>query len=610
MEANKIVVPELLAFDPHLSEKFDEEIRDLSANLTFTSIPSAPQNNFPLPDGTLRVHQLKASLKNYSEIQELSGTVRVQKDTIRIENLRGKIGSSDVNLSANLFNYPALLDTAMASEIGLDFNISSNSLRLSDLLKYKGKMPLPVMRENRIRENFYFAGDTRINNRELFSGKPLPEFSLQVEELRWKLPDAPVSKRNFRLQLLRKKDDLIINDFRGRLGNSDFLIYARIKNILPADQNTNRPLQIIGQVKTERLKIDDFLPLFESEEKTSGPRSLQLPRFQVNLTAGALEYQDLMVETISGEIASDGLAKTPVEDSIFYATLFRNLNGALKAGVLQTNRFKIMNLKVSLDGKRGILELSPSRGGFWGIDGKGYVSLNFSEVIPKYRIQYSINNFAMERLTGRFSDEKILTGNMAFSINLAMQGKKFTTIKETLNGVVSLQGDNLTVYGLDIDQLLSKFERSQKFNLIDMSAFFLAGPVGAAVTKSVDYAGIIISVQNPGEQSSVPKFISFWEINNGVAEAADVALITTRSRIALKGALNFKTGEYNDLTIGVLDKKGCSLLSQKMNGSFNSPRIEQINAVEALLAPVINVFKSITLQNCKPFYTGSLQHPE
>jgi AsmA protein len=322
-----------------------------------------------------------------------------------------------------------------------------------------------------------------------------------------------------------------------------------------------------------------------------------------------------MIETfksfsISGEIASDGLAKTPAEDSVFYATLFRNLNGTLNARLLQTNRFKIMNLNVSLDGKRGILEVTPTSRGFWGVNGKGYCLVNFSEEIPNYRIQYTTDNFAIEKLTSRFSDNKIMTGNMNFSIDLAMQGRNFSNIRETLNGEVALQGKNLTVYGLDIDELLSKFEKSQRFNLVDMGAFFLAGPAGAAVTKSFDYAGVIISAQNPGERSNIPNLISFWEINNGVANANDVALITNRSRVALKGALNFNSNEYNNLAIAVVDKKGCTLLSQLMNGSFSNPEIEQITAVEAILAPVVNVLKFITLQNCRPFYSGSLKHPE
>jgi len=36
---------------------------------------------------------------------------------------------------------------------------------------------------------------------------------------------------------------------------------------------------------------------------------------------------------------------------------------------------------------------------------------------------------------------------------------------------------NLTLNGRDLDQELSRFESSQHFNLVDVGAFFFAGPV-------------------------------------------------------------------------------------------------------------------------------------
>ncbi len=63
-------------------------------------------------------------------------------------------------------------------------------------------------------------------------------------------------------------------------------------------------------------------------------------------------------------------------------------------------------------------------------------------------------------------------------------------VKRSFGGDVSLKGDNLMLYGLDIDALISKFERSQNFNLVDLGAFFLAGPFGPALTKSYNFGSL------------------------------------------------------------------------------------------------------------------------
>jgi hypothetical protein len=55
--------------------------------------------------------------------------------------------------------------------------------------------------------------------------------------------------------------------------------------------------------------------------------------------------------------------------------------------------------------------------------------------------------------------------------------------------------------------------------------------------------------------------------------AEDVALTTAKSRIALKGGVDFKRNEFVDFSIAVVDKKSCPLISQKISGSIFSPQL-------------------------------------
>jgi AsmA protein len=63
-------------------------------------------------------------------------------------------------------------------------------------------------------------------------------------------------------------------------------------------------------------------------------------------------------------------------------------------------------------------------------------------------------------------------------------------VKRSLNGDLSLNGENLMLYNIDIDTYIMKYERSRNFNLVDVAAFMLAGPIGPVLTKSYSFAGL------------------------------------------------------------------------------------------------------------------------
>jgi hypothetical protein len=51
------------------------------------------------------------------------------------------------------------------------------------------------------------------------------------------------------------------------------------------------------------------------------------------------------------------------------------------------------------------------------------------------------------------------------------------------DGDAFLHAHDLTLEIGDIDKELSRYESGQSFNLVDVCAFFFAGPLGLAVTK-------------------------------------------------------------------------------------------------------------------------------
>jgi len=163
------------------------------------------------------------------------------------------------------------------------------------------------------------------------------------------------------------------------------------------------------------------------------------------------------------------------------------------------------------------------------------------------------------------------------------------------------------MYGLDADKLIEKLKRSQNFNLVDVGAVILAGPVGLAVTKGSDFARIIVS--NPGEKTYIPAFISDWNVEDGRLKIEDVAFSTDNNRIAAHGWINLKTDSLS-LTIAALDKNGCSIISQDLYGKLEDPDMGDVQVVKSLLAPVTNLVKGAIGVECEVFYEGKVKHPE
>lgn len=56
-----------------------------------------------------------------------------------------------------------------------------------------------------------------------------------------------------------------------------------------------------------------------------------------------------------------------------------------------------------------------------------------------------------------------------------------------------------------------------------------------------------------------------------LAQAQDVAMTTDKNRIALRGKLDFVNEQFDDVTIALIDAKGCAKVKQTIRGRFEKP---------------------------------------
>jgi AsmA protein len=283
----------------------------------------------------------------------------------------------------------------------------------------------------------------------------------------------------------------------------------------------------------------------------------------------------------------------------------------LACGEIKKNDLTVSELQLTASGESGVFELKPVTMRIFGAQGSGSIQADFSGNVPRYHVRYSLPQFRSEEFLKTLSPRQVAQGPMDFSVNLSMQGKTVSEMKQTLDGEASLRGENLALDGIDLDRVLSRFEYSQNFNLVDVGAFFFAGPIGLAVTKGYNFASIF---QGSEGRSEIRTLVSDWKVERGVAQAQDVAMATNQNRIALHGELDFVNAQFNDVTMALIDAQGCARVRQKIRGSFQKPVVEKPNILMSLTGPARKLLKKgrdlFPGGECQVFYAGSVASPK
>ena len=146
---------------------------------------------------------------------------------------------------------------------------------------------------------------------------------------------------------------------------------------------------------------------------------------------------------------------------------------------------------------------------------------------------------------------------------------------------------------------------------MDLGAYFLVGPFGPVLTKGYNFGSLY--EESRGGKGNIRELVSIWKVKNGIAGATDVALASNKYRIAMKGGLDFNNEQFVDVTVAVLDKRGCAVYSQKVRGPFRKPRIGKISIFRSITGSVSNAledaWKFIQGGECTIFYSGSVAQP-
>lgn len=288
-----------------------------------------------------------------------------------------------------------------------------------------------------------------------------------------------------------------------------------------------------------------------------------------------------------------------------------SFTGNMDCREIRRRDLKIENVKSSVTAEKGVFHLKPLVMDIFGSKGEGDATLDTSETDTLYKINVKISKLDFEKFGQSFGIKKVIGGKGDLAAAVTLKEKEGRTLMSSLNGTFSLRGDNLVIHTMDLDKVLSKYETSQEFDLVDLGAFFIAGPFSTLAVRGYR-AGDLFNEARGGE-GVITHFNSNWKIRNGVADATDCALATRHNRVALKGRLDLVRKRYDNVIVALLDDKGCAKFKQSISGSFLKPQISALGAAESIAGPFSNLYRKakrfVQGGKCEVLYTGSVQQP-
>ena len=352
---------------------------------------------------------------------------------------------------------------------------------------------------------------------------------------------------------------------------------------------------------------------FENRERklTAGP-GIVFSLKDLKLSEGQLIY--LIKRTGENtELKGINMAIKDLSVAHISGDIIRNISftGSFECKEFLQKVLRIENLKAPIKADKGIFSLKPLTMDVFGGKGEGDFTADESPADPAYTINLTVSKLDFDKLEQIFGMKRMIGGKGDLSVSLTVKEKGRRNLMSSLDGTFALRGDNLITYTVDLDKALSTYGTSQTFNLVDVGAFFIAGPLGTVALKGYRYGDLYY--QTKGGRGTITQFISHWKIKNGEVDAMDCALATRHNRVALKGKLNLLTERYDKVRVALLDDKGCAIFEQAISGSFNNPQIGMVSTVESLAGPIFDLYRKakrfVQAGKCEVFYNGAVQQP-
>lgn len=572
-------------------------------------------NEFVKDEGSSGIFLKNVSFKipDVNPVNNVNGQILFGRDTAYFENFDLEIGKSDFNINGYLTHVYSLFTKINKNIIG-EFHVTSDTYDFPDFFKY----------DPTVANSFpYQIEEIDLNVKLLTSTIDLTEFEVTPKivfdikslnaEIKDFLPPISINEGRFTLEGIDSSLNLDFSNFDIDMAGSKLLtdvvfnspkidpnwlsVTLKVENLNPKKAFVYWTNDSISNFLNGRLDGSMYADLFFSQD------TIMFDQLDFNAeTLGFINSKDTFDLQHFSIKAKDVDFEISNSSNIMQTFSF---DSKITSKSISTNHFVSDDLDYNVEASKGIYKIVPNNSQIFDQDGEGLLILSPFEETPSFELKFKVHQFEISELFKTFIEDTVMRGKMDLDLHLTSSGINRNEIEHNLNGKFLLSGKELTLYGLDLDKVIDRFKRSQKFTFADVGAVLLMGPAGILVTKGSDFASIV--VLNPGESSKVIELSSDWQVDDGVIDLRDVAFTTQENRMAAKGWVNLVNDSLS-IEMALLNELGCSVYSQEIFGSLDSIESSKVKVVKSLLAPVTNL---LSIENkCDVFYNGKVKQPK
>ena len=562
---------------------------------------------------TISMEGISFAIPEILDVQDMNGRLTGTLDSLKVDFLKLHSRESDLELQGTVSGLSGLIISA-TKPVWADIRIQSGSFDFPRLFR---SLPETAAGFPYTIRDLELDVEAEIDLRDFKNIEYVPEMHYHIRSasgvVEGLLPQASV--RDGRFSTLEKEGSYVLDfeDFKldirgydalvglayfgGGNGSTSIAITMDTEGMNPGRIFFSEPDSIPGLLDAEIVGRYRALLQFPLEDG---------PLFQsVNIGVDEFEYRgsdSLSIQEIS--LKTNTIAYEAQEPDSLLQTL--NATGDIFLREVETSRFQTDSLEVFVKAGQGAFEFVPRNYLGKGKDDFGRIVLEPFLPMPRYELEYTIKQLKLEEFLRSFNEEDFLTGAVDLQVRLSAEGNNKQEISNSIEGSMMLAGEDLTLIGLDLDEVITNFSRSQSFNFVDLGAVLLTGPVGVVYTKGLDYFNLVTS--GTGDSTRISRFSSRWDVGQGRIKTQDVAFATLKNRMAAKGWLSTDLDSL-DINLAVIDRRGCAIIDQRIYGNSKSPERSKLNVIETLLAPVTDAVGDFLGVKCEVFYDGVVQHP-
>jgi hypothetical protein len=562
--------------------------------------------------------------KTNQKVSDLSGKIENKNNLATIQHLTFTYGKNDLLLDGaaeNLMHYILLRDTALTAY----GKLQSKQLYTNDFI-FDTLSSAEV--QDRI-SNLSFDFQTTITNYDTLA---MPDIAFAIQNLSASFDELPDLKQVSGRGRFSKPDSVFrfdLYEFHATLPQGkvdiigDLIIPEKRLWEFNARLSMNKfpwtyVKELAAEIRTDQEPVAKNLPVKE----------MTLVTGELDISAAIITYPfdfnklDIRNSSLTLQTADSKTLSVDKFDIVLGGLRFKHPenSGSLTGleytqGTMSVTQLKLpglnaLDVNLNVLGKNDSLDISFSSATQVAESEKGRLRMDISKNERAYHLQYTVTGANLEYFVEKFYKKDFMKGEIDYALDIQSSGPTWEALKQKMAGEITITGDSLHLSGVDIDKLLRRFERSQNFNLTDVGAILIAGPVGLAVTKGTDFVSLATINLNPKHRTFIKELNTTWRLEDRQLITKDVAFATLQNRVAFDGRIDFAHDSIPGLTIAVVDKNGCSLMDQKLYGKTSALKTGKLNIAKTLFGSVINFVNVIVGKDCKPVYTGKVNPPQ